>query len=153
MKTMKQNIILAIFILFGASTMTCIGQNNIYSITFIKHGTSFGECSGYCYHETKYDSSMITSYSKSWGKGPNNKIPDKLDTLIIDKNKWNSIIKSINLIEFNKLPTTIGCPDCTDGGAEWIEIGTRDKIYKVEFEYGVDIKAITELLKLLRQEN
>ena len=149
MKSMKRNIILAIFILFGASSMTCIGQANIYSITFIKHGTSFGECSGYCYQETTYDSLMIISFSKSYIA----KNPDKLDTLIIDKNRWNAIIKSINLAEFNKLPKTIGCPDCNDGGAEWIEIGTRDKIYKVEFEYGADIKTITELLKLLRQEN
>lgn len=149
MKRLKQTIILAIFVFFNTCFLTCIGQTNIDSIIFIKYGTSFGECGGYCYHETKYNSSMITFYSRSW-QAPDK---DKFDTLKIDRNRWNKIVRTVNLTEFYNLPKSIGCPDCTDGGAEWIEIGTRTKTYKVEFEYRANIDTIAELLKLLRLDD
>ena len=50
------------------------------------------------------------------------------------------------------LDERIGCPDCADGGSEWIEIGTKNKIYKVTFEYGDSLKGLDELLKLVREE-
>ena len=34
------------------------------------------------------------------------------------------------------MPETIGCPDCADGGAEWIEIKLANgEKHKVTFEY------------------
>jgi len=45
-------------------------------------------------------------------------------------------INSINTTSFFKLPETIGCPDCADGGAEWLEIILLNgKKHKVTFEY------------------
>ncbi|PWA04625.1 hypothetical protein [Flavobacterium psychrotolerans] len=154
MKTTKKynSLTIPIFFVLNISSWICIGQTNIDSIKFIKHGTSFGMCSGYCFNETKFESGLITSYSKSWGKGKNNANPDKTDTLLIDNNKWKVLVENVNLIEFNKLPNTIGCPDCADGGVEWIEIGTSKKKYKVEFEYGKDIEVLNKLLELLRHK-
>ena len=36
---------------------------------------------------------------------------------------------------FRNLEEVIGCPDCTDGGVEWIEITTSELSHKVTFEY------------------
>ena len=33
---------------------------------------------------------------------------------------WNGILNEINLKEFYSLKDFYGCPDCADGGAEWI---------------------------------
>ncbi len=143
-----------LFVIFlTGSTWHSLGQTNINSIKYIKYGTSFGMCIGYCFNETKFVNTQITTCSKSWGKGRNNTEPDKLDTVKIDTDRWKKLINSVNLSEFYKIPKVLGCPDCADGGAEWIEIGTTDRVYKVEFEYGKQIKAIENLLVLLRSKD
>ena len=44
----------------------------------------------------------------------------------------------------------IDCPDCADGGAEWIQIQTTDTLKKVLFEYGDSLVAIQPLLDKMR---
>lgn len=113
----------------------------------ITHGSSFGMCEGYCHNTEKYDKDEIIKYSHAW----RNEQPDKIDTLDYSNFSWKEIVQEINMNSFKKLPSVIGCPDCADGGAEWIEIKTNDSIYKVEFEYGAEIKEIDQLLLLLRK--
>jgi hypothetical protein len=48
------------------------------------------------------------------------------------------------------LPATMGCPDCTDGGAEWLIIGTKNSEWKVEFDYGSDTVTTKKLLSIIR---
>ena len=59
-------------------------------------------------------------------------------------------IYSIDLNKFYQLPSKVGCPDCDDGGEEWIEIGTKDKIHKVRFEYRHKIESLNGLLEQLK---
>jgi hypothetical protein len=33
------------------------------------------------------------------------------------------------------MDTVIGCPDCADGGAEWLELGFEKEVKRVTFEY------------------
>lgn len=124
--------------------------NKNKDIKYIKHGSSFGMCHGYCINECKIDSLRKITERTAWQK---DKYPKKVKTEAITKEEWNTLIHSINLEEFNKLPNKIGCPDCLDGGAEWIEIKYSNKVKKVTFEYGQDIKGISELLKQLRKNN
>ena len=49
------------------------------------------------------------------------------------------------------LEERIGCPDCADGGSEWIEILANNKTYKVTFENGETLKGMDKLLKLVRE--
>ena len=53
----------------------------------------------------------------------------------IDCTEWNSINNNIDLDAFYNLEEVIGCPDCADGGAAWIEIQTLTKTHKVTFDY------------------
>jgi len=62
----------------------------------------------------------------------------------------------LELIDTEKifgLQDTYGCPDCADGGSEWIEIITSgDKSKKITFEFGKNIPEIEKLINLLRKE-
>jgi hypothetical protein len=67
--------------------------------------------------------------------------------------KLESIQKMINIEDFFKLNEIYGCPDCADGGTEWIEIITADKkTKKVTFEFGKNVPEIEKLINLLRKE-
>lgn len=117
-----------------------------HTITRIKHGTSFGMCDGYCYNETEYTNDLIMTYSKSWNKD----YPEKYDTLKMDQGRWQIMIDAIDLKAFYMLPPTIGCPDCADGGAEWLMIETKTNEWRVDFNYGSDTRATSKLLDLVR---
>jgi hypothetical protein len=43
-----------------------------------------------------------------------------------------------------------GCPDCADGGAEWIQIEGADSV-RVTFEYGAELGGIEELQREIRE--
>jgi hypothetical protein len=61
----------------------------------------------------------------------------------------SSLIASLDYSAFMNLPATIGCPDCTDGGTEWIELSAPNGGHKVTFEYGkppADLKVISLFL-------
>lgn len=125
------------------------GQDTIMRIS---HGSSFGMCMGYCFNELTYTKSDKIKYSKAYGRTPVADYPDKFDSLTMDPAIWKDLISKIDTAVFYKLPERIGCPDCADGGAEWIEIQTVDKTYRVTFEYGKNVSEIDLLLQALRKE-
>ena len=50
------------------------------------------------------------------------------------------------------LKEIIGCPDCLDGGAEWIEVSCDGKAHRVEFDYHAPPSAISHLVYLLESK-
>jgi hypothetical protein len=72
---------------------------------------------------------------------------------VLSAQKVSDIEKLIDTQKFFDLNDVYGCPDCADGGSEWIEIITDDdKSKKVTFEYGKTVPEIEKLIKLLREE-
>ena len=98
----------------------------------IKYGTSFNNCIGYCKKDLIL-SPGVTNFTKQGFSGT----PAPVScTVILDSNSWNSIKTGMSISSFFNLPLTIGCPDCADGGAEWIEMYlSNGDIHKVKFEY------------------
>jgi TonB family protein len=126
-------------------SITTFGQ----TIQRINYGNSFGECSGYCKLDMTIDSINTTNQKTSWN---DKNYPELKRTTKTDRNQWKTLTGSISLQNFFLLANTIGCPDCTDGGAEWIEIKTSNKSYKVTFEYGSNIQGFEKLLSELRKK-
>lgn len=116
------------------------------SIT-IKTGTSFGMCLGYCALEATITMNSVFYESSSWQK---DKYPSKIYRESISSEEWESLISLIDMDEFETLDDAIGCPDCADGGSEWIEINIDKRVKKVIFEYGESLKGTNELLNKLR---
>ena len=61
----------------------------------------------------------------------------------------------LNLLEidfenFRLLDDRIGCPDCADGGAEWIQVNWSGQNKRVTFENGQLIKGFEGLVVKLR---
>lgn len=98
----------------------------------ISYGTSAGMCIGYCNNEIYI--SKGTLELKKYENKPN-AVP-KFCTGTISEEGWSKLAQSIDLTEFKKLKEVYGCPDCTDGGAEWVQIEYRGQKHKVSFESG-----------------
>jgi len=131
MKRTIQSILIGVIAIL--TNVACVSQTES-DIIEIRYGSQFGMCEGYCYSEEIYTIKSEKSISKAWGDTILN--PTIVDTKGISKAKWSTLINSIDLNDFYSLKTTIGCPDCTDGGASWVEIKTSLKSYKVNYEYG-----------------
>ena len=114
----------------------------------IKTGTSFGECGGYCKMEFVINSKNIIYIKSSWD---NSSYPEVKKEILISSDEWNSLVGNLDVKKFNLLPERIGCPDCADGGAEWIEISDGKATKKVTFEYGASISGIDPFVKKLRE--
>jgi len=129
---MKNCIYQTIIILFALFLTTCSDDINPENIKTIKYGTSFGMCIGYCKHEMKVNSNKIEYNSSGWQEN----VIAKSKTESIEVSTWKSLNSAIDVQSFFELPETIGCPDCADGGAEWIEIELNNSdTHKVVFEY------------------
>ncbi len=118
----------------------------------VNYGTSFGMCVGPCRKEMNLvngDVSFTVFYTE--GRGTTGGTP-KTYKETLDATLQNSVIKSINYESFKKLDERIGCPDCADGGAEWVEIVKGDSKHKVTFEFGKAPKEIESLVTILREK-
>jgi hypothetical protein len=122
-------------------------QNNI---TKISYGTSFGMCIGYCNTKIDIEQTQVTQVSSSWNS---EKYPDKSCQKSIPAEKWKELVQCADSAAFTRLDSIYGCPDCADGGAEWLEITTPELKHKVTVEYsGPNRPAVLEsLIKKLRE--
>lgn len=124
--------LLLIFLLVGLILSCEDTGDNDHEIIKISYGTSFGECLGYCKTDMILITGLVTYSRSGW--------VDTVETITctetLENEDWNIFKNSLNPDEFFKLSETIGCPDCADGGAEWIEIEVGSgKKHKVTFEY------------------
>jgi hypothetical protein len=147
------NVKIPVFVIL-LTFASCSNENIFNNIAQINYGTSFGECIGYCKHDMALKPELISYKCASW------------DTAIqaiehsekLDLSTWDSLKTNLNTKDFFDLPTTIGCPDCVDGGAEWVEILLNSgEVHKVTFEYNnepVLLKnSVFKLRKLLGKNN
>ena len=115
----------------------------------INSGTSYGECMGYCINELKIDNGNVEYLAEAWYES--NQFPDLIIEDNLDEIVWSELVELIDFDYFMSLDDIYGCPDCSDGGAEWIEIiiNGEDKI--VIFDAYSEIEGIEELILLLRE--
>jgi hypothetical protein len=108
-------------------------SNEISSnIAEINYGTSFGECIGYCKRQLTLKVDSATYNCSSWDVSI---LPIKYK-MSLSAQAWDSIRTALNVKSFFGLQEVIGCPDCADGGAEWLQIKMNNgDVHKVTFEY------------------
>ena len=129
----------------------CGGEGNQTEVVLdppaveISSGTSFGMCAGYCVTELRIDSTSIVLTEESWRAD----LPTRTTTLPLDRGDWSRIQALVDTAAIRRLEGVHGCPDCADGGAEWIQIGTTDSV-RVTFEYGAQLGGIEALQAEIR---
>ena len=139
---------LFLIILLVAFTASCSNESLYRKVAQVNYGTSFGMCVGYCKREVSIDS-VYTSYScAGWTK----EVEPTLYKVQTTKSAWDSVKVLINNKAFFELPATIGCPDCADGGAEWVEVKLLNgTAHKVVFEYYNEPQQLQGSIAKLRQ--
>ena len=120
----------------------------------IKTGTSFGFCVGECVKELTINSSQMSFVvQKREARGSNSNLEiSRSCSNIFSADDWNKLSQLIDYQAFSKIDERIGCPDCADGGAEFVEIQNGNLNHRVTFEFGKDVKEFPELLKILREK-
>lgn len=124
-------------------------ENNSNSeIIQVKYGTSFGECTGYCKRDMELSSGIVTYNCSAW----NASLQPITRKEVLNATNWDAMKLNLNTNDFFVLPTTIGCPDCADGGAEWLEIELKNgNIHKVTFEYNKEPALLKDYILKLRE--
>ncbi len=131
---------------------SAVDKQAIMSDYVVKYGTSFGMCVGPCRKEMSLQNDEISfTVFYTEGRGATGGTP-KTFKEVMDVTSRNSILKNIDYESFKKLNEIVGCPDCADGGAEWVEITKGDTKHKVTFELGKAPKEIESLVTVLREK-
>ena len=114
----------------------------------ISWGSSFGECLGYCLEELQVTATEIRLTRSSWDALH---YPAIVSTHANAPAAWDSLRSALAASRLQELAETYGCPDCADGGAEWVEVAAPAK--RVTFEYGhapARLEAVAAQLRRLR---
>lgn len=109
-------------------------------------GTSFGMCAGYCRTELRIDSTAVTFIETSQVQ----QLPPRTQSLVLTTSEWQRIRSAVDAAALSRMAGVHGCPDCADGGAEWIEIRTAEATVRVTFEYGKVLDPISALQTEIR---
>ncbi|GAB3546715.1 hypothetical protein [Spirosoma fluminis] len=116
----------------------------------IRTGTSFGMCVGYCF--TDYELSGTTLTLTQTAPRTPTEYPTKTCQSTLTTENWQALQSLADFETFSKQPDTLGCPDCADGGAEYIELQRGDQKHRVTFEFNQTIPGFESLVNALRQQ-
>ena len=145
---MKRNLVFVTLLLLSFAFSAC--EKSKYSdLSVISYGSSFGMCVGYCASELAIGKDKMIFSEKQHRPKPDTRSCTKP----IDADEVAAIKKLIDIEKISALPEVIGCPDCADGGAEWVAVNADGKNYKVTFEYGKapkELAAAVAKLKILK---
>lgn len=150
--SINMNYLLAFFTFIAlASGCTETAVQSVTDTLIIRTGTSFGMCVG---DKCRKDY-LFTGTSGTLTHGGNSRgtpIPPKTCQKSISAADWNVLKAAVNLSTFGQQPERIGCPDCADGGAEYIELEQGDSKHRVTFPYGQTIPGFEPLVTALREQ-
>lgn len=141
-----------LFLLFSFSvilfsSLTCEKTEESGNVNYLSYGTSFGECLGYCIREIIVSGGV--TFTKS-GWLIDEALPDSSCNIVFIMDPLPAYLEDIDLDEFLAMDETIGCPDCADGGAEWVELGFEDQVKRVTFEYMNEPEELGDVVPELR---
>ncbi|MBC8154582.1 MAG: hypothetical protein H7Z72_16900 [Bacteroidetes bacterium] len=115
----------------------------------IRSGTSYGFCSGYCEQLLSVEGNAVT-FTKLNSRAPT--LPPITCRGVLTEAKWTDLRAQADLSQLQKQPKTLGCPDCADGGAEFLEIQQGGEQYRVTFEAGTTVPGFEALVTALREK-
>jgi hypothetical protein len=73
-------------------------------------------------------------------------------SLPAEEDRFRDILNAVDYKAFQKLPDTFGCPNCADGGAEFIEVERDGVVKRVTYEAGKvpdELKEVEARIKLV----
>lgn len=150
-KKMKFTLsILTIALFLGSCRNTKNASNDFKTETIVSilHGTSYGNCRGYCIKEEFYTANNVVCDEISRDTA---RYPKKTTINGYTPEEFSTLTKTVDFSKWAQMEERIGCPDCTDRGSEYIEITTLTTSKRVVFDaYKDSLAGFDELLSLLR---
>jgi hypothetical protein len=143
-------VLLVCFSLFLMSS-SCEKQNIAsLDVMEINSGKRFGFCMGYCSTSVTLTPSLTIFRSTPTR---HSELSEIICTTATQSNRWQEVVNTID-DAFFALDTVIGCPDCVDQGAEFVEVRTATQQHSIRFDPGLgqDIHPIVSVLRDLRAE-
>lgn len=115
----------------GLCLVISLAASSCKTPVLLSHGTSFGHCAGYCHQQITLSEKEVTYAQRKNGAQPDiRKCVQPLSS-----GTRSQLMALFNEKAFNQLDSVIGCPDCADGGAEWVEVKKGNHTKRVTFEY------------------
>ena len=150
MKNIFSAIVITFIIAVGCSNSQNATPIN-EDIISVSSGQSFGMCIGNCTNELIITGNNVILQQVNRSRGIINDTIQHSD--ISRTTAINSALSKISKKDFLALDDIYGCPDCADGGSEWLEVVFKDeKIKRVTFEYGGNVKGLEEITNILREQ-
>ena len=113
----------------------------------VAYGTSFGMCVGYCQTQMLVSGTAVTLLERSWDDP---RFPPRVRVFDITAAEWERLSALAQAGGLAQVAGVHGCPDCADGGAEFIELKSGSERIRATFEYRHTLAAIAELQTELR---
>ena len=127
---------------------TASSSPSVVTLQEIAYGKSFGFCVGYCEHHLSITAERMRLEHTS--RDPK-AYPEKVIEKPTPAETWQKLNRLASLKTLQELPERVGCPDCADGGAEWIELQQDEISKRVPFEPPAGLPQQAELLEELRK--
>jgi hypothetical protein len=97
-------------------------------------GSGSGMCTGYCEKVIYINPNYAESVWK--GNGRDAQLLPKSAIYPFDSVAYVTVVKEIATLQLNIIAVRKGCPDCNDGGYEYLEIDRNGEKYHYTFEPG-----------------
>ena len=159
---------LLLFLTLLGSTARPVANEGVIDVAY---GTSYGMCIGYCVKQIRITGGKVDFSAEGWyfTKGPDvqatnsntgqsfavgssKQVPMKPvhTTLLLSSSEQQELRRLMRDARVDDLPDRIGCPDCRDQGAEWIEVVDKSfKNRRITFEKGAPPSQLKELVSWL----
>jgi hypothetical protein len=132
-------------LLLFLSACTTLGTDVDAEGAALRWGKSFGMCAGYCKEDLEVDSAQVTLTRSGWGE-----LPTQVAERTVTAETLRNLLQRVDVATIRSLDARYGCPDCADGGAEYVELQTREFTKRIEFEYGKAPQQLENLVNELR---
>lgn len=132
----------------SASPVTSLQTVPSGPITRLSAGSDAGHCLGYCHRA--FDISAGQMQLSEFAHSNKDKYPDRKIEQPSDPATWQKLIGLADVKAFLALPERVGCPDCADGGAEWLEIQFGKVTRRVTYEPSAGLSQEAPLLAELK---
>ena len=129
----------------GAATMAA------EPAALVRYGTTYGECVAYCSRSIEVFATRVRFSASGFASQPR-RAPFR-SGISLNRQEQVEVRRLILGTSVEGLPERIGCPDCDDSGAEWIEVNRSGHLERITFEKGkspVQLKPLVDWLSAMQ---
>ncbi|MCP9850385.1 hypothetical protein [Cyanobium sp. Morenito 9A2] len=124
-------------------------------VVALRSGSSFGHCVGYCDEELELVGTRGRYERRAWRAPTGTTLAPQILRTSVPQQTWLKLVRLADNLQLTKPQVVIGCPDCDDGGSEWIELvrqsGAKRRIVFEYHRYPANAEALGPQLAALRE--